>query len=213
MMRSFYCFHAYYQIRRILEEIQAPLPQDDAWDAFDAPHDDRAYGRICSEFGISTRIDWRQTVSENHGLGTPYIKWKGKLLTVKEVSDDMVENGGFPSKLGVSSNEFRKDRMDFVGLTKTFIAFYIDYIDQGEDGAKAWTKFVLDRSEGFTQPGVVRINDSISAYVWAILGAQAQTRTGILGAGTSFDAQKQFLANPEDAISSPVDLPSAIARY
>ena len=36
MLRSFYRFHAYYQIRRILEEIQAPLPQDDAWDAFDA---------------------------------------------------------------------------------------------------------------------------------------------------------------------------------
>ena len=29
----------------------------------------------------------------------------------------------------------------------------------------------------------------------------------------AFDAQKQFLANVEDAISSPVDLPSAIARY
>ena len=50
MMRSFYRFRVYYQICRILEEIQAPLPQDDAWDAFDAPH--RAYDRICSEFGI-----------------------------------------------------------------------------------------------------------------------------------------------------------------
>ena len=50
-------------------------------------------------------------------------------------------------------------------------------------------------------------------YVSAILGAQAQARTSILGTDTAFDAQKQFLANVEDAISSPVDTPSAIARY
>ena len=71
----------------------------------------------------------------------------------------------------------------------------------------------LNKSDGFTQPGVERINDSIWTYVWAILGAQAQIRTSILGTGTAFDAQKQFLANVEDTISSPVDLPSAIARY
>ena len=58
-----------------------------------------------------------------------------------------------------------------------------------------------------------RLNDSIRTYVWAILGAQAQTRSNILKSGTGFDAQKQFLANIEDAIASPVDIPSSIARY
>ena len=73
--------------------------------------------------------------------------------------------------------------------------------------------FVLDRSEGFTQAGVERVNESIRNYVWATLGAQAQTRSNILKAGTGFDAQKQFLANIENAIASPVDIPSGIARY
>ena len=73
--------------------------------------------------------------------------------------------------------------------------------------------FIPDKSEGFTQAGVERLNDSIRTYVWAILGAQAQTRSNILKAGTGFDAQKQFLANVEDAIASPVDIPSSIARY
>jgi hypothetical protein len=51
-------------------------------------------------------------------------------------------------------------------------------------------------------------------YVWSILGSQSQTRTNIVdNPGTSFDAQKQFLANIEDAIHSPVDLPSSIKRY
>ena len=34
-----------------------------------------------------------------------------------------------------------------------------------------------------------------------------------MGTGTAFDAQKQFLTLIEDAIKSPVDLPSQIARY
>ena len=81
------------------------------------------------------------------------------------------------------------------------------------DVSGAWTTFVLDKSEAFTQAGVERLNDSIRTYVWAILGAQAQTRSNILKTGTGFDAQKQFLAYIEDAIASPVDIPSSIARY
>ena len=73
--------------------------------------------------------------------------------------------------------------------------------------------FVLDKSNGFTQSGVSRINDSIRTYVWAILGAQSQARSSILGTGKAFDAQKQFLANVEDVINSEVDLPSSIERY
>ena len=81
------------------------------------------------------------------------------------------------------------------------------------DISEAWTTFVLNKSEGFTQAGVERLNDSIRTYVWAILGAQAQTRSNILKTGTGLDAQKQFLADIEDAIASPVDIPSSISRY
>ena len=95
-----------------------------------------------------------------------------------------------------------------------------DAMCQNHDISGAWTTFVLDKSEGFTQAGVERVNDSIRTYVWTILEAQAQTRSNILKTrsnilktGTGFDAQKQFLANIEDAIASPVDIPSSIARY
>ena len=54
----------------------------------------------------------------------------------------------------------------------------------------AWTTFVLDKSEGFTQAGVERLNDLIRTYVWAILGAQAETRSNICKTGTGFDVQK-----------------------
>jgi hypothetical protein len=90
---------------------------------------------------------------------------------------------------------------------------HIDYIAQGKEVEDIWSTFILDNSEGFTKAGVERINDSIRTNCWAILGSQSQTRTYIIGTGIAFDAQKQFIANIEDAIQSPVDLPSQITRY
>ena len=97
--------------------------------------------------------------------------------------------------------------------SKTNDFMHIDYIAQDSRVSNAWTTFILDDSNGFTKIGVERINESIRTYCWAILDSQSQTRTNILGAGTTSDAQKQFLTNVKDAINSPVDLPSQIARY
>ena len=83
----------------------------------------------------------------------------------------------------------------------------IDAIRHKRDISRAWTTFILEKGQGFTQVGVVRLNDSIRTFVWAILGSQAQTRSNVLKIGTGFDAQKQFLAIVEDAIASPIDIP------
>ena len=194
LIRSLYLFHMYYQIRRILDEIQAPLPQDPVWNAINNPYDRRAFERICNEFGVSPNSDWRNK-GPNNGLGTVYF-YAHRL-------------GYVPARRG----PYDPNKMSFTKQTSSD-NLHIDYIRQ--DTPDAWKTFILDKSEGFTHPGVERLNDSIRTYVWAILGAQAQTLTGILtlqGNTTSFDAQKQFLANIEDAISAPVDLPSAIKRY
>ena len=89
----------------------------------------------------------------------------------------------------------------------------IEYIKQEGNPFDAIGSFVLDKSSGFTQAGVPRINDSNRSFVWAVVGAQSQTRSSILGTGKASDAQKQFLANVEDVINSEVDLPSSIERY
>ena len=190
LLQSLYRFHVYYQIRRILTEIRAPLPQDQAWHAMNNPYDRRGYEMVCNEFGVSPHADWRLK-GPNHGLGNVYIYW--------------THNGYHPVR-----REYDSAKMSFTEETTNEV-LHIEYILQ--DSGASWTTFILDKSKGFTRPGVERLNDSIRTYAWAILGAQAQTRTGILGSGTAFDAQKQFLANLEDAISSPVDLPSAISRY
>ena len=192
LLQSVYRFHVYYQTRRILVEIQAPLPQDQAWDAMNNPYDRRGYERICNEFGVSPHTDWK-VKGPNQGLGQVYNYWT---------------NTGY-HPVGA---EYDPSRMSFTARTNRTL--HVDFIKQDAAGAdKAWGTFILNKSDGFTHPGVERLNNSIRTYVWAVLGAQSQTRTGILGSGTAFDAQKQFLADIEDAIASPVDLPSAISRY
>ena len=59
------------------------------------------------------------------------------------------------------------------------------------------------------QASVERLNDSIRTYVLATLGTQAQTRSNSLKTGKEFE----FLADIEDAIALPVDIPSSISRY
>ena len=194
LARSVFRFHTYYQTRKILDELQAPLPQDQAWAPFQNPYDCRAYERLCREFGEDPHSDWRVS-GPNRGLERVYNYWT---------------NDGYHP---VGNGEYDSSRMSFTRQTSNRY-IHVDFIKQDASNADtAWGAFVLDKSEGFTSAGVERLNDSIRTYVWAILGAQVQTRSGILGSGTSFDAQTQFLANVEDAISSPVDIPSAIERY
>ena len=71
LLQSVYRFHVYYQIRRILVEIQTPLPQDQAWDAVNNPYDRRGYERICHEFGVPQHSDWK-VGGPNQGLGRVY---------------------------------------------------------------------------------------------------------------------------------------------
>ena len=132
---------------------------------------------------------------DNQGLGRIYTFW--------------IWSGYRPFDWGV---EYDTNRFSFTQATTNEI-FHIDYIPQTWITVKAWTTFIIDDAKGFTKAGVERINYSIRTYCWAILGSQSQTKTGILGTGTAFDAQKQFLANFEDAINKHVDLPNQIARY
>ena len=197
LARSVFRFHTYYQVRRILDELQAPLPQDQAWAPFQNPYDRRAYELLCREFGVDPSTDWRQKDCNSGGLGTVYQY-----------------NHGYQPKGSWNRNRMRfQPDSSLSANSSLWSREHVDYITQGPEADEAWSSFILDKSQGFTAPGVERLNDSIRTYVWAILGAQAQTRSAILGAGTSFDAQKQFQADVEDALSSPVDIPSAIERY
>ena len=71
--------------------------------------------------------------------------------------------------------------------------------DQGAD--KQFEHFVPNHSSGLTLNGLGRINRSIEAFGYCILGAQANTRTSILGnLGTARNTQTDFLVLIEDAL-------------
>ena len=73
----------------------------------------------------------------------------------------------------------------------------------------AWTTFVLDKSEGFTQAGVERHNDSIRTYVWAILGAQAQTRRIFSRPGRDLTPRNNFWQMSKTRLPRPFISPVA----
>ena len=85
------------------------------------------------------------------------------------------------------------------------------YLKQSTEAQNGFIDFMLDQTEGFTHAGVERLNDSIRTYVWAILGAQDEERTPILGSGTAFTAQKRFLTNVEAAITQAGETP--VSKY
>ena len=60
-----------------------------------------------------------------------------------------------------------------------------------QDDANGFMHFIIHNSRRFSRSGVERINDSIRAYVYCIMGTQVQTRSPIIGnSGPSYDAQK-----------------------
>jgi len=224
IIRSLFRFHVYYQIRRILNEMQCPIPNDSSFNALDNPYDKNAFERICAEFGISPQSDFRQKLDHSHGMGAVrYYSLHGlrsKPTKVLERAGDYDPSQHWtvfiPSSGKFGVNDQHRYKIEYIEqyFSKGNVNLQMRAIDpKTRSQFDAIGSFVLDKSEGFTQAGIARINDSIRTYVWVILGAQAQTRSSILGTGKAFDAQKQFLANVEDAINSAVDIPGSIERY
>ena len=77
-MYSFYQFHVYFTVRRILYQLGgiqsiSALPGDPTFSQANNKYDVASYKRICAEFGINPSSDFRLTKGANHGLGSVYI--------------------------------------------------------------------------------------------------------------------------------------------
>ena len=60
LLVSLYRFHVYYATRRLLVELKVALPGDKSHSWYQNAYNARAYKRLCTEFGVSPDIDWRQ---------------------------------------------------------------------------------------------------------------------------------------------------------
>ena len=74
-----------------------------------------------------------------------------------------------------------------------------DYI--GPDSTTHW---IIERSQGLTNVGLLRISESVRAYAYLILSS---ARSGIVGnMSSALTTQKAFLNNFEDIINRRVDI-------
>ena len=193
-IRAFYKFHVYFTVRRILFQMggiqsMSALPGDPSFNPSNNKYDVASYKRICAEFGIHPTSDFRFTGGKNNGLGNVYI-WPGP------------EDGGFsyPGWMKFSDEGGKS-------IDGNLIAF----IQPDDIEQYAW--FVPKKSLGLTKAGLARINQSIEAFVYYILGAQVNVRSSIIGdGGRATETQTEFLTLMESAIIQP-DLAQSVQRY
>ena len=194
-VRTFYQFHVYYTTRKILYEMggiqsKNALPDDPAFNQKDNPYDIASYKRICAEFGIDPSTDFRFTYGQNHGLGYVNIMYSDGPFAHKQWQYP-------PADLSNPSSQ--RLAGDSGATTNNTIAFIRN--DQGAD--KQFEHFVPEQTSGLALNGLGRINQSIMAFGYCILGAQANTRSSILGnLGTARNTQTDFLVLIEDSIKT-----------
>ena len=64
------------------------------------------------------------------------------------------------------------------------------------------TWWILEKSVGFTDVGLLKISESVRAYAYLILSSQASARSGIVGnTASALTAQSAFLYNFENVVN------------
>ena len=81
-------------------------------------------------------------------------------------------------------------------------------------GPDSMTCWIIEKSVGFTDVGLLRISESVRAYAYLILSSQASARSSIVGnTASSLTAQSAFLNNFENVVNGRVDIREDIKRY
>ena len=52
MIRSIYCFHIYYHVRRVLKRLQVPLSHETSFNAADNPYTESESLKICEDYRV-----------------------------------------------------------------------------------------------------------------------------------------------------------------
>ena len=72
----------------------------------------------------------------------------------------------------------------------------------GYMGPDSMTQWIIEKSVGFTDIGLLRISESVRAYAHLILSSQASARSSIIGnTASALTAQSAFLNNFENVVN------------
>ena len=193
-LRTFYQFHVYYTTRKILYEMggiqsKNALPDSPVFSEIKNPYDVASYKRLCAEFNIDPSTDFRYTRGKNGGLGAVYIGATGL--------GDIATDYHYPDPDLALFNDERITDCNNSNYKANGIAFMRN--DQGAENQLE--HFIPDHANGLIPAGLGRINRSIAAFGYCILGAQANTRSSIIGTlGTARNTQTDFLVLVDDSI-------------
>ena len=84
-----------------------------------------------------------------------------------------------------------------------------DYI-----GPDSMTRWIVEKSQGFTDVGLYRISESVRAYAYLILSLQASARSGIIAnTASALTTQQAFLNDLENILNHRVDIREDIKHY
>ena len=76
------------------------------------------------------------------------------------------------------------------------------------------TQWIIEKSVGFTDIGLLKISESVRAYAYLILSSQASAMSGIVGnTASALTAQSAFLNNFENVVNRRLDIREDIKRY
>ena len=76
------------------------------------------------------------------------------------------------------------------------------------------TCWIIEKSVGFTDVGLLRISESVRAYAYLIFSFQASARSSITeNMASSLTAQSAFLNNFENVVNRRVDIRGDIKHY
>ena len=160
MIRSFYRFHVYNHIPRVLKRLQVPLPHETGVNADDTPYTESELLKIYEDYRVPN---------------DPMKYWDGK----------------------------------FYWTYQCRIHWPDDYI-----GLDSMTQWIIEKSVGFTDVGLLKISEGVRAYAYLILSSQASATSSIVeNTASTLTAQSAFLDNFENVVNRKVDLREDIKRY
>ena len=201
-VRSLLKFHVIFTIRRLLYEMGCALPDDTGFNQINNTHDLVAIDRIKKEFNAPT--DFRNKRGPKGGLGDIHAQFfysghkKTNVINLKPTT----WSNSWPQNLF----RFRDE-----GLSDFKIQRVIQYILNPETHQEGW--FMLRESYGLTMAGKGRLNRSIEAFVYCVLGAQVNMRSSITGQSGSAQEVKQELINLFEKAIIEEELSVSAQRY
>ena len=202
IIQGFLKFHVYFTIRRVLHELGVPLPDEDAFNQINNTYTKSRFEALCNEFGV-VNADYRWIRGRNHGLGDVFEIYPGGVYRNVHVDRGYdVEANTWPSKRHLFSDEGGSDgKGNLISLIRN------------DDAVAQYSWFVPSRGIGLTRRGMGRINRSLEAFVYCVLGAQVNIRSGIVGnSGGAVEAQQEMMKLFASAVIEE-DLSTSVQRY